>query len=123
MRRSCGVFGRSLGIVSWSVAWSVASAVLVAVAVRLRRTGCRKAANPGPVVPEDVRRTDVRGAVHALLGPRGLVAVGELVEPARWLGAVEPPGRGGVVRLTREEGAGVWDAWPLDEPREGGGVA
>jgi len=107
------VFGRSSRIVSWSLA----AAVLGAVAVLLRRSGRREVVS-APAAPGGRC-----GTVHALLGPRGLVSVGGLVEPARWLGDAEPPGRGGIVRLTREEGAEIWDARPLDEPREGGGAA
>ncbi|GHG51080.1 hypothetical protein GCM10018980_33230 [Streptomyces capoamus] len=76
-------------------------------------------------VTDDTRpaRGETCGTVHAVLGPRGLVAVGGLVEPARWVGSTQPPGRGGTVRLTRQAGADVWDARPLGEPGEAGGAA
>ncbi|MFF7971569.1 hypothetical protein [Streptomyces sp. NPDC007905] len=113
MGRPCGLFGRSLRAVSWT------AVALAALAVLSRRTRSREVAKTTPAEPGVIR-----GTVHALLDPRGLVVVDGLVEPARWLGAAQPPGRGGTVRLTRKEGgAGIWDAWPLEEPREGGRAA
>lgn len=114
MRLPDGMLGRGLRFISWSV-FVAALAALVAAAVVSRRaphTGAvkRVPADPGAAV----------GTVHALLRPRGLVAVDGLVEPARWQGETEPPGRGGMVRLTRQSGVGTWDAWPLEGPGEGG---
>ncbi|WP_460060989.1 hypothetical protein [Streptomyces sp. YKOK-I1] len=74
--------------------------------------------NPAPALPGDIH-----GTVHALLGPRGLVTVDGLVEPARWLGPGEPPGRGGVVRLTRGRHTAMWDAGPPRDARDGDGAA
>ncbi|WP_159060289.1 hypothetical protein [Streptomyces griseoruber] len=116
MRSLCGGIARRSHIVSWTVA----AAVLGAVAVLLRRRGRREAVNPAPA---PAAPGDIHGTVHALLGPRGLVTVDGLVEPARWQGPGEPPGRGGIVRLTREDETAMWDATPLRDALDGDGAA
>lgn len=114
MRRPRPGFSRIQRVVSWSAAL----AALAVVSVVSRRTRREE-------VTDDTRpaRGETCGTVHAVLGPRGLVVVGGLVEPARWVGSTQPPGRDGTVRLTGQAGADVWDARPLGEPGEACGAA